>query len=116
MKKEGIVHIIFDDSAVLESLEMLLKTYGFAVRTHPSADSFLRYVEARAEGGVVVTDVEMPGMSGIELLSEFPRRGFDWPVIIMTGRRYANVAAEAILLGAFDFLEKPHIWGASGQG
>ncbi len=66
--EKGIVHVIDDDEALRESLAFLLRTANIEVRTYPSAAAFLDALpDARAS--CVITDVRMPGMSGIELLT-----------------------------------------------
>ena len=62
---------------------------------------------AAKSAGCVVTDVDMPGMSGLELAAEMPKRGIDCPVIIITGDASAEKKQRAFELGIFDYLEKP---------
>jgi two-component system response regulator FixJ len=106
MKQTHVVHIIDDDPLILVSLGDLLESEGFAVETHTSAKSFLR-TTTLDEVGCVLTDVDMPGMTGLELMERLSGHGFVRPVIVMTGRPSARVSAEAAALGATDFLEKP---------
>jgi two-component system response regulator FixJ len=101
-----IIHVIDDDPAVLDSLELLLITEGFAVQAHPSARHFLDSASGR-EAACVLTDMRMPGLSGIDLLSVMNEQGFSAPVIIMTAHADVALALEAKKLGAFDLLEKP---------
>lgn len=104
---DPVVHVIDDDDAVRESLAFLLGTADVRVRTFNSAKVFLDSMPG-IEPGCVVTDVRMPGMSGIELLAELKRRGFGAPVIVITGQGDVPLAVEAMKLGAFDFIEKPY--------
>ncbi|MDB5462554.1 MAG: response regulator [Phenylobacterium sp.] len=106
MSGGGLVHVIDDDDAVRDSLAMLLSTSGFAVRTYPSAEAFLERLE-RLEAGCVVTDVQMPEMSGLELLQRLSGRMRDFPVIVLTGLADVAMAVEALKNGASDFIEKP---------
>jgi two-component system response regulator FixJ len=100
------VHIIEDDATVRESIRLLLGAEGFDARTYVSAIDFLGAIEPN-ETGCVVTDVSLPGMSGVELLTHIMERGLSLPVIVMTGQANVPMAVSAMKLGAFDFMEKP---------
>nr|WP_264580787.1 response regulator [Rhodoblastus acidophilus] len=105
MMKEQIVHIIEDDCAVRESLDLLLRSAGLAPRLHASAREFL---ECKAEpNGCVVTDIRMADMSGIELLAEMKTRRILLPAVVMTAFADVPLAVKAMKLGAIDFIEKP---------
>ncbi|BAF90653.1 transcriptional regulatory protein fixJ [Azorhizobium caulinodans ORS 571] len=100
------VHVIDDDDAVRESLAFLLESSGLAVTQHTSAAAFLD-AGVPLDRGCIVTDVRMPGISGLELLKELNARGAHMAVIVMTGHGDVPLAVEAMKLGAADFLEKP---------
>jgi two-component system response regulator FixJ len=102
----GTVHVIDDDEAVRESLTFLLKTAQIDVRSYPSAAAFLEALPA-APAGCVITDVRMPGMSGIDLLRRMKELANTMPVIVITGHGDVPLAVEAMKVGAADFLEKP---------
>jgi two-component system response regulator FixJ len=106
MPNDGIVHVIDDDDAMRESLAFLLKSAKVAVATYESADAFLVRLHD-LKGGCVVTDVRMPGMSGIELLKRLRELKNQMPVIVITGHGDVPLAVEAMKFGASDFLEKP---------
>ena len=106
MTGEAVVHVIDDDPAVRDSLSFLLATAGLTVRTFESAGAFLDAFTTVAPG-CIVTDVRMPGMSGIELMTALTKRGVTLPVIVITGHGDVPLAVEAMKLGAIDFLEKP---------
>ncbi|HVZ14712.1 MAG TPA: response regulator FixJ [Bauldia sp.] len=106
MPTDSVVHVIDDDDAVRDSLSFLLVSAGLTVRTHESARQFLDTVTDLAET-CIVTDVRMPGVSGIDLLRTLRARGDGVPVIVMTGHGDVPLAVEAMKLGAADFLEKP---------
>jgi two-component system response regulator FixJ len=100
------VALIEDDSAVLESLGTLLKNRGMTIECFTSADDFL----ARSKSLVlscIVSDIRMPGLSGLELQRELIKRGSTVPLILITGHGDIAMAVNAIKLGAFDFIEKP---------
>lgn len=100
------VHIIDDDDAVRDSLAVLLEIRGVPVATYESAEAFLAALAGGAEG-CVVTDVQMPGMSGLELLTKVRAEGHALPVIVATARSRRSLAAEAMARGAAALLEKP---------
>lgn len=108
MGPEALVHIIDDDDAARDSLLFLLETEGLAATGHPSADGFLAHVDTTEVRGCIVTDVRMPGMSGIELLQALRERGATVPVVVITGHGDIALAVEAMKAGAHDFLEKPY--------
>ncbi|MDO4231261.1 MAG: response regulator [Lautropia sp.] len=103
---EKFVYIVDDDEAVLDSLRWLLEGSGFNVRTFPSAESFLQSY-APGHFAVLILDVRMGGMSGIELHDELLRQQIDIPLIFMTGHGDVGMAVSRMKLGATDFLEKP---------
>jgi two-component system response regulator FixJ len=101
-----IVHLIDDDPAVLDATAFLLTAKGFEVHKYPSAQAFLD-TAGPDPAGCVVTDVRMPGISGIELIARLKERRIALPVIVITA--YANIAlaVQAMKEGAVDLLEKP---------
>jgi two-component system response regulator FixJ len=106
MPFESTVHVIDDDEALRDSLTFLLRTARLDVQSYPSATAFL---EALPEANLscVITDVRMPGMSGIDLLRRLRERKISVPVIVITGHGDIPLAVEAMRIGAVDFLEKP---------
>jgi two-component system response regulator FixJ len=103
---ETIVYVIDDDDAVRQSLEFLLKTAGMTVRGFEHARAFLEILP-QVKHGVVITDVRMPDISGIDLLRGLRQSNPDLPVIVITGHGDISLAVEAMKIGAVDFLEKP---------
>jgi two-component system, LuxR family, response regulator FixJ len=106
MPNECVVHVVDDDEAMRHSLAFLLGSAKIAVRTHESAAAFLDALSGTTPG-CVITDVSMPGISGIELLRRLGRLGVALPVIVITGHGDVPLAVEAMKLGAVEFLEKP---------
>jgi two-component system response regulator FixJ len=106
MPPEPTIYAIDDDEAVRQSLEFLLKSAGINVRGFDSANAFLDILP-EVDGGCVITDVRMPGMTGVDLLKHLRATRADLPVIVITGHGDVALAVEAMKVGAFDFLEKP---------
>ncbi|MCC6779986.1 MAG: response regulator [Hyphomicrobiales bacterium] len=107
MPSDGaVVHVIDDDEAVRHSLAFLMQSADIAVETYDSATSFLDRVQ-EIESGCIVTDVRMPGISGIDLLRRLREVGVAMPVIVITGHADVPLAVEAMKIGAADFIEKP---------
>ena len=106
MVHRGNVYVIDDDDAMRDSLDFLLGAADFHVRLFESAQNFLDTLST-IDFGCVVSDVRMPDIDGIELLKRLKVGGSLFPVVIMTGHGDVPLAAEAMKLGAMDFLEKP---------
>ena len=100
------VHVIDDDEAIRDVIREVLAENGYCAQTYASALDFLATID-RGLGGCVVTDVCMPGMSGIELLAKLSEAGLRLPVIVITGHADVQLAVQAMKLGAVDLLEKP---------
>jgi two-component system response regulator FixJ len=100
------VALIDDDAAVLDSLGKLLTNRGMDVQCFASADDFLKRSGSMALT-CVVSDIRMPGLSGLDLQAELIKRGSTVPLILITGHGDIAMAVRAIKLGAFDFIEKP---------
>ncbi|MBL8518591.1 MAG: response regulator transcription factor [Betaproteobacteria bacterium] len=101
-----VVHVVDDDEAFRDSLTWLLEGHGFEVRAHASATQFFA-AGLPAPGSVILLDVRMPGMTGMQAHDELARRGAAAPIIFITGHGDVPMAVEAVKKGAFDFLEKP---------
>ncbi|QPC86337.1 response regulator [Mesorhizobium sp. NBSH29] len=101
-----IVHIVDDEESVRKSLAFLLGMAGFAVRMHDSATDFLAAAPA-IRNGVLVTDLRMPDMSGVELLRNLVTAQAIMPAVVITGHADVPMAVEAMKAGAIDFIEKP---------
>jgi len=106
MPADAIVHVIDDDAAVRESVEFLLRASGITAKTYDSASAFLNALPT-VESGCIITDVRMPGISGIDLLRRLGEMQIKMPVIVITGHGDVPLAVEAMKVGAVDFIEKP---------
>ncbi len=103
---EQTVHIIDDDDALRDSIRLFLASEGFEVQTYASALEFVGALGS-LPSGCIVTDVRMPGMSGMELLARISALGRTMPVIVVTGHADVALAVTAMKEGAVDLLEKP---------
>jgi two-component system, LuxR family, response regulator FixJ len=111
MQSSGMVHVIDDDEALRESLLFLLNAAKFKVRSYESAEAFLDAM-GYAEPGCIITDVRMPGITGLELIRRLTTNHAAFPVIAISGHADVPLAVEAMKLGAVEFLEKPFEEGA----
>jgi len=102
-----LVYVIDDDEAVLRSLCWLIESVEHTAKGFVSADAFLAKLPDAPGAGCIVTDVRMPGMTGIKLLEELAVRGSHLPVVVITAHGDVQMAVEAMRLGALDFVEKP---------
>src|ERR1700690_2372866 len=97
MQPEPIIYVIDDDDAVRQSLEFLLRTAGFTVRSFESAKAFLENLP-QLGSSCIITDVRMPDISGIDLLRRVKKLDADVPVIMITGHGDISLAVEAMKL------------------
>ncbi|MGE4339856.1 MAG: response regulator transcription factor [Pigmentiphaga sp.] len=100
------VFIVDDDEAVRDSLRWLLEANGYRVRDFASAEAFLEAYDPEVVG-VLIVDVRMPGMSGLELQEVLIARKIPLPIVFITGHGDVPMAVTTIKKGAVDFLEKP---------
>ncbi|WP_348738713.1 sigma-54-dependent transcriptional regulator [Pseudomonas rhodesiae] len=100
------VMVVDDEASIRTAVEQWLSLSGFEVQLFSRAEECLAQLP-RDFAGVILSDVRMPGLSGLELLAEVQRRDADLPVILLTGHGDVPMAVEAMRDGAYDFLEKP---------
>ena len=100
------VFVVDDDSSTRELLSFLMKRNGLAVEVFPDAPSFLGAYRAECPGCLVL-DLNMPGMSGLDLQQYLKEQGVLLPVIFLSGRADIPKAVQAVREGAIDFIEKP---------
>jgi two-component system, LuxR family, response regulator FixJ len=103
----GTVFVVDDDGPALDSLVMLLQSDGLRAEGFASASSFLEAFHAEMRG-CVVTDLQMPGLDGIELIRAMRAAGAALPVLVITGHSDVSRAVDAMKAGARDFIEKPY--------
>jgi DNA-binding NtrC family response regulator len=103
---EAIVCVVDDDVSAREAVEGLLLSAGLKVETFVSAQDFLARTRKDLPGCLVL-DVELPGLSGLELQEELVRTGMDVPIVFLTGHGDIPMTVRAIKAGAQEFFTKP---------
>ena len=102
----SLIRVIDDDAEMRESLEFLLSTEGWKVRTYPSAKAFLDADDMMVPGCMLL-DIRMPDMSGLELQEVLKKKDYALPILFITAHGDITMAVDAVKKGAFDFLPKP---------
>jgi two-component system response regulator FixJ len=101
-----LVHIVDDEDSIRRSLDFLLRSAGYRTRCWEDGEAFLKGAD-KSEPACVLLDVRMPGMDGLRVQAEMGSRGYNLPVIVLTGHGDIATAVQAMRGGAVDFLEKP---------
>ncbi|MEG1040055.1 MAG: sigma-54 dependent transcriptional regulator [Pseudomonas sp.] len=100
------VMVVDDEASIRNAVEQWLSLSGFNVQLFSRAEDCLSQLPEHFPG-VILSDVRMPGMDGLQLLEQLQVRDADLPVILLTGHGDVPMAVEAMRNGAYDFLEKP---------
>ncbi|HEY0513905.1 MAG TPA: sigma-54 dependent transcriptional regulator [Thermoanaerobaculia bacterium] len=100
------VLVVDDEAAIRDSLHMILEYEGYRVEEAASGSQALSKVAERAPDAIVL-DIKMPEMDGLEFLKALRERGYEMPVLMISGHADVATAVEATRRGAFDFFEKP---------
>jgi len=103
---KGCVYIVDDDFAMRDSLEMLLASQDYETRLFRDGNEFLQAAQF-LPFGVLIVDLQMPGIDGLEMLDRLKARKIRFPVVVITGFGNITVAVKAMRAGAIDFVEKP---------
>jgi two-component system response regulator FixJ len=106
MAPERLVYVVDDDEAVRDSLLVLLESRGYTVATFAAAGEFLGFA-ATLRLGVLIADIRMPEMDGLELQQRLNERSLQFPLVVITGHGDVSLAVRAMKAGAVDFIEKP---------
>ena len=106
MNKSMKIAIVDDEKDMRQSISQWLALSGFDTETYESAEDALKSLNADFPG-IVVSDVKMPGIDGMQFLKKLKGIDSSLPVIMITGHGDVPMAVEAMRVGAFDFLEKP---------
>jgi two-component system response regulator FixJ len=101
------IALIDDDPAVLDSLQLYFARQNLRTSCFNKAEEFIAAVGRAESFDCIVSDVRMPGVSGLELVRQLNARGLVRPIILITGHGDIDMAVSAIKLGAFNFIEKP---------
>ena len=101
---KATVLVVEDEEKLRRVVELQLKTAGYEVEQAGTAEAALKLAD-RAD--VIITDLRLPGISGLELLQELRSQDLRTPVIVMTAFGSIETAVEAMKAGAVDFLPKP---------
>ncbi len=104
--EEPTVFIVDDDSEVRETIKMLVESVGLRIEAFAAAQDFLDVYDPERPG-CLITDVRMPGMSGIELQAKLLAMKVTLPIIVMSGYADVPTAVRSMRSGAVDFVEKP---------
>ena len=105
-EQDGTVFLIDDDPGVRDALSLLLSLKGMSIRPFATAESFIEAYQPES-AGCVLTDLRMPGMTGLELQATLTARHIHVPLVVLTAHGDVATARAALKNGAFDFLEKP---------
>ena len=108
MPNPSLISVVDDDDSVRKSLEGLMRSVGFAVKTFASAEEFLNSDHHLRDTDCLILDVRMPKMNGIELHRHLIANHYEMPVIFVTAHGSdEEVRSEALKNGAVDYLDKP---------
>ena len=108
MSKSQIVSIVDDDASVRAAMQSLLRSLGFVAFVFESAEDFLRSPRVD-DSSCLITDVQMQGMSGLDLQDRLIAQGSRIPMIFITAFPEQNIRSRAQASGALGFLEKPFV-------
>jgi FixJ family two-component response regulator len=106
LDKNNPISIVDDDESVREAMAGLMKSHGYHVETFDSAASFLRS-DHRSRTDCLIADVQMPGMTGLELHSRLVAAGDPIPTILITAHPDDRARARAMKAGVLCYLAKP---------
>lgn len=102
------VYVVDDDESLRKALSFVLKGLDCDPVPYPSAEHFLTYVPHN-EPGIVLLDVRMGQMTGLELQQRLIDTGIDWPVIFLSGHGDLEMAVETMMKGAVCFCKNPYV-------
>jgi two-component system response regulator FixJ len=107
-ENSGVVFVVDDDPEVREYVRWLLESRGFTVRAYDDPAAFLEsFTDTAPSASCLVTDLRMPGLSGLDVQSELAARNIELPLIMISAYAEVSSAVQAMREGAVDFLEKP---------
>ena len=101
------VAIVEDDQSVRASLEVMLSAAGYQVNAFHAGRDFLSAIPARGNLCALI-DFHLPGISGLEIVTELRAKAYQFPIILVSGTESPNLANRALQAGANSFLRKPY--------
>lgn len=101
-----MIYLVDDDAAVRQAMTLLLRTYHKEVAGFPDGPHLLAHLDT-ARPGVLLLDLRMPVISGLQLIDQLGQRGIHWPAIMVTGHGDVEACRRAFRAGVTDFLTKP---------
>src|ERR1044072_7747032 len=105
-KSIPLVYVVDDDASVREALSSLIRSVGLRVEVFASAQEFLAHPQSDAPSCLVL-DVQLPGLSGLDLQQELAKADIQIPIIFLTGQCDIPMSVRAIKAGALEFSTKP---------
>jgi len=106
VRKERIL-VVDDEENIRKSLKMILEYEGYSFLEAADAEEALELIDETVGLDLILMDIKLPGMDGLELLSELKKKPYSPEIIMISGHGTVQTAVEATKRGAFDFLEKP---------
>jgi len=103
----SVVAVVDDDKSVRSALTVALQSIGLTAFAFDSAESFLSFSRL-PEVGCLITDLKMPGLSGLDLQARLRRDGYQFPIVVITAHGFPEARAQAMAAGAIAFLDKPY--------
>jgi FixJ family two-component response regulator len=103
----ALIAIVDDDPSVRRAVERLVRSFGLHAESFHSGEGLLQSVAKSQKFGCAVLDVQMPGMSGLEVQQHLAVLGINLPVVFITAHESENIAERAMAAGAVGFLQKP---------
>jgi FixJ family two-component response regulator len=103
---DAVIAIVDDDASVREGLQSLIRSAGWRVETFVSAQEFLGRLGAQAPSCVIL-DLQLPGLSGLDLQKQMAEVGLEIPIVFLTGHGNIPASVQAMKAGAVEFLTKP---------
>ena len=103
---DAVVAIVDDDPSVRRGLERLIRSVGWKAETFASAQEFLAHPRTEAPGCLVL-DLQLPGLSGLDLQKQMAEVGLETPIVFLTGHGSIPASVQAMKAGAIEFLTKP---------
>jgi FixJ family two-component response regulator len=103
---KDLISVVDDDESVRRTTTFLIESFGFRAAAFESAENFLKSFQLN-DTSCLVLDLQMPGMSGLQLQRELTTAGFEIPIIFITAYDNKNARQQAMQAGAVAFLDKP---------